>query len=106
MTTDEYATHFEEFVREMRSVTQAKNPDYSAGSSDAMANYYELSSATGVTPMQAWLCLTMKHVTAVMRYVKTGVSSSEPIHGRLVDLANYAMLGSALVKDLERKERS
>jgi hypothetical protein len=88
----------------MRDVTAAKNADYSAGSDDAMQNYYELSNASGCTPVQAWMCLFMKHVTAVMRYAKTNSVSSEAIHGRFVDMANYAVLGDALVKDLEAKK--
>lgn len=104
MTKDEYKEHVASFLKEMSDVTSVKNEDYSAGQQDAMANYYELSNATGVTPFQAWMCLMMKHVTAIMRYSKTGGVVSESIHGRFIDLANYAMLGDALVKDLALKE--
>lgn len=103
MTTQEYADHVREFLAEMKSVTDVKNVDYSAGQSDAMANYYELSLASGCTPFQAWMVLMMKHVTAVMRFSKVGSVASEPIHGRLIDLANYAMLGDALIKDMAVK---
>lgn len=106
MTHDDYAKHVREFTDEMRAVTEAKNADYSAGSDDSMNNYYELSAATGVTPVQAWMCLAMKHWTAVMRYAKTGSVSSEVIHGRFIDLANYMMLGAALVKDIEQKNEA
>ncbi len=91
-------------MAEMKGVTDAKNPDYSAGTLDAMANYYELASAAGITPMQAWMCLMMKHVTAIMRFVKVGNVTSEPIRGRFIDLANYAMLGAALADDLEARK--
>ena len=104
MTHDDYRKHVSEFLAEMKAVTDAKNPDYSAGQDDAMANYYELAAAAGITPVQAWMCLMMKHVTAIMRYSKVGSVTSEPIRGRLIDLANYAMLGAALVKDLEEKD--
>lgn len=104
MTKSEYSEHVRDFLAEMKAVTDAKNVDYSAGQDDAMANYYELSSASGVTPFQAWMCLMMKHVTAIMRYSKAGEVVSEPIHGRFIDLANYAMLGDALVKDLAAKK--
>lgn len=106
MTKDEYQRHVIEFLAEMRAVTEAKNVDYSAGQDDAMANYYELSSASGVTPFQAWMVLMMKHVTAIMRYSKVGSVVSESIHGRMVDLANYAMLGDALIKDLIERGRA
>ncbi len=104
MTKQQYADHVRAFTDEMLAVTAAKNVDYSAGSEDAMANYYELASASGVTPVQAWMVLMMKHVTAIMRYAKKGSVVSEPIRGRFIDLANYAMLGAALVVDLEEKK--
>jgi len=103
MTHPDYAAHVLAFTEEMRAVTAAKNADYSAGTDDAMRNYYELSQASGCTPFQAWMVLMMKHVTAIMRYSKDGKVSSESIHGRFVDLANYAILGDALVKDLAAK---
>lgn len=106
MTKEEYQRHVTEFLTEMRAITEAKNVDYSAGHDDAMANYYELSNASGVTPFQAWMVLMMKHVTAIMRYSKVGSVVSESIHGRMVDLANYAMLGDALIKDLIEKGRT
>lgn len=103
MTHEEYADHVLEFTDEMRAVTRAKNADYSAGTNDAMRNYYELAQATGITPVQAWMCLMYKHLTAIKRFVKTGSVSSEAIHGRFIDVANYAMLGDALVYDLTTK---
>lgn len=105
MTRAEYEAHFDAFVAEMREVTMAKNDDYSAGTADAMRNYSELASAAGVTPFQAWMCLFMKHVTAIMRYAKDGRVSSESIHGRFVDVANYAALGDALVRGGRSGER-
>lgn len=105
MTHDEYRQHFERFLQEMRVVTRAKNADYSAGTEDAMHDYHAASAETGVTPVQAWMVLMMKHVRAIQRYAKTGSVSSESIHGRFVDLANYAVLGDALVKDLVARKR-
>lgn len=104
MTRDEYARHVAGFTREMAELTAAKNADYSAGTDDAMNDYHSAAARCGVTPVQAWAILLMKHVHAVERFVKTGQLSSETIHSRLVDLANYAMLGDALVKDLEAKK--
>jgi len=103
MKHSEYADHVKKFTDEMIDTTSKKNPDYSAGTEDAMGNYYEVSNATGVTPVQAWMVLLMKHFTAIMRFTKTGMVSSEAIHGRFIDLANYAMLGDALVKDMIEK---
>jgi hypothetical protein len=105
MKHTDYAAHVTRFTDEMRAVTAAKNADYSAGTDDAMQNYYELANASGIKPVQAWMTLMMKHVTAIMRYAKTGSVSSETIHGRFIDLANYALLGDALVTDIEAKAK-
>lgn len=105
MTHAEYADHVKKFTDEMQEVTGAKNADYSAGSDDSMNNYYEVGRFAGVTPFQAWMVLVGKHLTAIMRYAKDGKVSSESIQGRFIDLANYAMLGSALVQDLEKKKK-
>ena len=70
----------------------------------AMNDYRSAAERAGISPRQAWFVLLCKHVHAVERYVKTGQLSSETIHSRLVDLANYAMLGDALAKDLSRRE--
>lgn len=104
MTMDEYAQHVNGFLAEMRAVTEAKNPDYSAGSNDAMAHYHDAAVEVGVTPLQVWLVLLTKHLQAIRRYARTGTVSSEAIRGRFVDVANYAMLGAALVEDLARRD--
>lgn len=103
MKHTEYQKHVKQFVSEMQAVTKAKNADYSAGSDDAMQNYYELANASGCTPLQSWMVLMTKHLTAIMRFVKTGNVSSEAIHGRMIDMANYALLGDALITDLTEK---
>lgn len=105
MTHEDYAAHVEAFVAEMRSVTTAKNADYSAGTQDAMHDYHAAAEECDVTPLKAWFVLFMKHVRAVQKYVRVGRVSSESIHGRFTDIANYAMLGDALVKDIESKAK-
>lgn len=101
MTMADYERHVGDFLHEMCAVTTAKNQDYSAGQINALASYYELANAAGVTPFQAWTVLMMKHITAIMRYSKVGSVASESIRGRFIDLANYAMMGAALVEDIE-----
>lgn len=100
MTHDEYARHVDAFLAEMREVTTRKNADYSAGSGDAMYDYRHTAEELGCSPREAWAVLFMKHVHAVLRWVKVGSVESEPIRGRFIDIANYAMLGCALDKDL------
>lgn len=104
MTHDQYSAHVKQFTDEMKEVTLAKNADYCAGTDDSMHDYHAAAVESAITPMQAWSVFMMKHVRAIQRYIKTGSVSSEAIQGRFIDLANYAMLGSALVNDLEAKK--
>ncbi len=104
MTHDSYATHVQAFLAEMDAVTKAKNADYSAGTKDAMDHYHSGAEEAGVTPVQVWFIMLMKHYQAIRRYVREGRLDSEPIHGRMIDMANYAMLGDALVNDLTNRE--
>lgn len=101
MTHDEYAEHVKKFTGEMQALTAAKNADYSAGSSDSMYNFKTAGDRAGTSALQAWWVLTTKQLLAIERFVKDGKVSSESIHSRFLDMANYAMLGDALVVDLE-----
>jgi hypothetical protein len=101
MNQEAFKQHAQAFVAEMLAVMAAKNPDYSAGTPDALNDYYSAARRAGIAPRQAWFVLMTKHVHAIERYAKTGQLSSEGIHGRLIDLANYAILGDALAAEEE-----
>ena len=105
MRHDDYAEHVTDFTDEMKKVTTEKNADYSAGTDDAMCDYHSTANRVGITPVQVWAVLFFKHVHAVERFIKTGMLSSESIHGRFIDIANYGMLGDALVKDIAECHR-
>ena len=100
MKFDEYRRQFREFLESMQEETDRKNPDYSAGENDAMANYHIAARFAGVEPFQAWMVLFMKHVCAISRYSRTGKTSSEEIRHRLKDAATYCALGTALLNDM------
>lgn len=100
MRHDEYQEHVIDFTNEMTEVTEKKNHDYSVRL-DAMDNFKLIGEMLGISPTLVWSVLWMKHVTAVINHMAQGKTlKSETIHGRFIDLANYAMLGDALVQDL------
>jgi hypothetical protein len=104
MKHSEYAGHTRAFTQEMLDITDAKNADYTAGTDEAMAGFYELGEFAGVSPLQAYLVLLGKHVQAVRRFAKVGNVKSESLHGRFTDISVYGMLGDALVMDMHVKE--
>jgi len=95
-----------DFLARMQDLLDKKGADYTCGDEDRLANFKRLAERTGVTPMQVWWVFVQKHLAAIENYVKSGKVESEPIHGRLQDVANYCLLASALIEDLAetRKE--
>lgn len=102
MTPDDFKQHRIDFIVEMIGEMDAKNEDYKAGSTNQL-HYEEIAENIGCAPMQVWATLFCKHVHAIFRYCRDGHVDSEDIQHRLKDAANYCLLGSALVKDLEDK---
>ena len=103
MNTPELTEFADGFVASMHAILGVKGPSYSGATdptADRLGNFKRCAKAAGVTPMQAWLIYFQKHVDAVSTYVRTGLQS-EPIMGRFLDLANYALLGAALVEEHE-----
>lgn len=106
MIHDDYKMHVAKFTNEMVEVTQKKNHDYSVRDDDAMDNFKLVGEMLGISPRLVWSVLWMKHVTAVINHMaKDKTLKDETIHGRFIDLANYAMLGDALDKDLANADR-
>lgn len=84
----------------MDAEQNTKNHDYSEREGDALSSFKDLAKQSGLTPLQCWSVLMAKHVLAIQRFILSGELKSESIHGRFVDLANYARLGDLLVQDL------
>jgi len=103
MTAEERA----EFIKRFRAnycdaVMEVKGPDYSGTArgetEDVNANFKRVAKMTGLTPVQVCLVYMSKHWDSVMTWGRTG-SSSEPIYGRLGDLANYAQILASLIEE-------
>ena len=91
------------FQDEQRLLLDQKGLSYSGAAAqgdvgDRLANFKRVASAMGVKPLQAWLCYCLKHVDSISTFVRTGFES-EGFRSRAVDVANYAILGAALVQE-------
>lgn len=95
---DEYA---QRFFHDMVQIIGTKGNDYTQGEKDRLDNFKQQAAQLGLTPMKVWSVLFNKHVAAVMTYARTGKVASEPIHGRFLDIAVYAILGAALAEESE-----
>lgn len=100
MKPEDFNAYVTEFKQKMEDISSKKNLDYSAGSNDPLNDYKSAAARLNLSPIQAWSVLFTKHIHAVERFVKVGSVESEHIEDRLIDIANYAILGAALIKDL------
>lgn len=83
------------------AIMNAKQPDYTRHESDVLSNFKRAALATGLTPMQVWAVFTLKHIDAIMAFVKTSKIESESLQSRFDDVANYLLLGEALISEIQ-----
>lgn len=89
------------FFAEQQEILGMKGASYSGATTaqgDRLANFKRTAAALGLRPLQAWAIFFLKHVDSITTYVKTGHESETP-RGRLLDAANYALLGAALIEE-------
>lgn len=79
-------------------ISDTKGHDYS-GQEDALRNFKTNGEALGITPLQVWGVLCIKHWDAVMTFLKEGDVKSEPIEGRIDDVILYLFLLQGLIAD-------
>jgi hypothetical protein len=99
MKAEQFAGVVDTLLDEVRGALACKGQDYQGQSADRLANFYEMAALAGTTPLQVWLVLVGKHLSAIKNYAETGVAASQSIHERFMDLATYAVLGDALAQD-------
>ena len=102
MTHESFKEYVAKFFNEVIDEIKRKNADYASGSANAFAAFDEAASVLGLSREQVWAVFYMKHVQALVRYIKTGELMSEDIENRITDLAAYAAILSALVDDSKR----
>ncbi len=78
-------------------VFKSKGADYSRDA-DRLYNFRSVAKFTGLNMKQVWSVFYMKHVLAILAYVKGG-TESEPIEDRIVDAINYLCLFSLIVRE-------
>ena len=98
MKPSEFTDILIRMMREEQQCMQSKGADY-AGNNDRLNNFKEVGRMTGLSPIQVWAVYFLKHVEAIMTYVKTGSISSEPIESRIMDARNYLALFRGLVEE-------
>ncbi len=80
-----------------------KGEDYTIGNQDTdkLFNFREVAKMTGGNALEVLSVYWLKHVYAIMAYVKSGKPGSEPIRLRIADARNYLDLMDAMIMDGE-----
>lgn len=85
------------FFESCLDILSTKGQDY-CPDNEALKEVYRIAQETGSTPRKVLWVYFRKHVTALQTWVLSGAVASEPIEGRLQDLANYAALFRVLIE--------
>jgi len=76
-----------------KEIEESKRPSYTIGSTDVLANFKRVASASGMTPAQCCLVYMLKHVDSISSLVSNpSARDPEPEIGRFADLINYTKL--------------
>ncbi len=99
MTHDSFSDEITEFLDRVEREVVKKNADYAGDSPNPFAAFDRAAAELGLSREQVWAVFYMKHVQAVLRYIKTGKLDSESINSRLIDLAAYPAILAAMVAE-------
>jgi hypothetical protein len=101
MNNMEFGKFTETFMEEQKQILKVKGADYSDVTTDRLSNFRAVGYLQCVAARMVWCVYMLKHVFAILTWVRTGKVHSEELRGRFLDLANYAILGAALATEEE-----
>ena len=105
MNSKDFLTHHKEFCDKMIAIVGAKNHDYSGNEENALYNFL---AADRFTTAEIGLLVRMTDkMSRVESFVKHGVYlvDDEKVEDTLLDLANYAAIMAAVVKEKRGGEK-
>lgn len=91
----------EMFLQECLPILEQKGHDYT-DQDDGLSNFYDVGKQLGKSALDVWAIYWLKHVYAILTFIRTGGLKSEPIESRFNDAINYLFLGR-LILERERE---
>jgi hypothetical protein len=102
MSKDEQQLHFIEITKKMGSILLSKGDDYA--NIDRLSNFKLAGNICGLNPELNCLSLIATKVTRLgVLLNSTSKPNNESIEDSVLDLANYALLLSMILKDSQPK---
>jgi len=99
MTPQDFVKLREELNTKCEEALKLKGEAYTQGSEDRLANFKEVATDTGLTPLQVWAVYFHKHIKAIDFWLKSGKEGPEGVTGNFLDARNYIDLGVALYEE-------
>jgi hypothetical protein len=94
MNNQEFTEIFKAAIDGCREILSTKGTEY-AGNENRLANFEEVASGTGTTPLQVCMVYLMKHIRALQKEAATGIASVES-SSRVQDCINYLIFYEAI----------
>jgi len=99
MKKDEWFQYQAEVFEEIKSLTRAKNSDYTAGVDDAFANF-RMAEQMGLDPLAGLVLRMGDKWQRILSYMKQGlVVENEGIEDAFKDMVGYSVLALGLIKE-------
>jgi len=94
MNNQEFAEIFKVTIDGCKESLNTKGTEY-AEKENRLANFEEVASGTGTTPLQVCMVYLMKHIRALQKEAATGIASVES-SSRVQDCINYLIFYEAI----------
>jgi len=112
MNNEKYQKTIDEFLGNMKEIRDKKGKEYANSDTDVLNNFKRDGGTAGIVPEANLITHAGKHWSSINNYIKrlgkgenvAVLETSEPIEGRMMDMANYMLLLNALI--IERKKNS
>ena len=108
MTNKQFEKLLKEFRLQQDKLVKTKGHDYTIGQGeeDRLFNFKWVAEVLGISPLQVMAVYWLKHILAILTFIKTGSVKSEGLAGRFLDENNYNLLGYALTKELNSQHHA
>jgi len=108
MTQAERMEFANRLLSEAMDTLIAKGNAYAGKKNDVLANFKRNADRLDLTKYQIWATYFNKHIDSVNNAIAENpempVDSAESIHGRVIDIINYAIILECLIKEDEAKK--
>jgi len=107
MTNKQFSKLIKKFRKQQDELILLKGYDYTMGQHelDRLFNFKWVAGVLGISPLQVFAVYWLKHILAILTYIKTGVVKSEALASRFLDENNYNLLGYSLIKELQANQK-